>query len=132
MAAVVYPKALIAFLKGQINLETANIKAALIDQADEAYNAADEFLSDVTGAGIVATSGNLTSKTLGVVADGVFDAANINVPGVSGDTVEAVIVYVDTGTAGTSRLLAYLDGVTLTPNGGGVDVNWNASGILAI
>lgn len=131
MASVVYPKALIALMKGQIALDTANIKAALIDSADEAYNAADEFLSDITSAGIVATSGNLTSKTLGVVAAGVFDAADIVLTGVTGDGTETVLVYVDTGVAGTSRLLCMLDGV-VTPNGNDITIAWNASGIFSI
>jgi len=131
MASAVYPKALIALMKGDIDLEAGNIKCALIDTADESYNSADEFLSDITGAGIVATSGNLASKTLGVVGTGVFDAADITISGVSGDSVEAVIVYVDTGVAGTSALLCWLD-ATLTPNGNDVTVQWNASGIFSI
>lgn len=131
MAHVVYPKALIAFMKGQIALDTANIKAALIDSADETYNAADEFLSDITGAGIVATSGNLASKTLGVVGTGTFDAADIVITGVSGDSVETVLLYVDTGSPATSRLLCMLD-ATVTPNGNDITIQWNASGIFQI
>lgn len=131
MANNVYPKALISFLKGDIALDTANIKAAIIDTADESYNAADEFLSDITGAAIVGTSGNLASKTLGVVAAGVFDAADVTLSGVTGDGTEAVIVYVDTGVAGTSNLLCWLDG-SVTPNGGDITIQWNASGIFSI
>jgi hypothetical protein len=131
MANVVYPKALIALMKGQIALDTANIKAIIVDTADETYNAADEFLSDIAGAGIVATTGNLASKTIGVVATGVFDAADITLSAVTGDGTEAVIVYVDTGVAGTSRLLCWLDG-TVVPNGNDITIAWNASGIFSI
>jgi hypothetical protein len=131
MASAVYPKALISFLSGSINLSSANIKAILVDSADETYNAADEFLSDITPAAIVATSGNLASKTLGVVGTGVFDAADITIPTVTGDGTEAVVVYVDTGSGATSKLLCWLDGV-VTPNGADITIQWNASGIFSI
>ena len=46
------------------------------------------------------------------------------------------VIYIDTGVAGTSRLVAYIDtGVTnlpVTPNGGDITITWNASGIFAI
>lgn len=101
----------------------------LIDTADETYNAADEFHSDLTGAGIVATSGNLANKT---TTSGVFDADNINIVGVTGDTVEALVVYKWTGTSGTSPLIAWFDVSTYTPNGLDVSVTWNVSGIFGI
>jgi hypothetical protein len=55
---------------------------------------------------------------------------------VSGATVEALVIYIDTGTAGTSRLIGFIDtGVTnlpVTPNGGDISITWNASGIFAL
>lgn len=101
----------------------------LIDTADETYNSADEFHSDITGAGIVATSGNLASKT---VTSGTFDANDITITAVTGDTVEAVVLYKDTGTSGTSPLIAWFDVSTLTPNGSDVTITFNASGLFAI
>lgn len=135
MANAIYPKYKEAIISGGANtdLATGNVKIALIDTADEAYNAADQFLSDVTGAGIVGTSPNLTSKT---VTNGVFDAADPTVSAVSGDQFEALIVYIDTGVAGTSRLVAFIDtgwtGLPLTPNGGDVILAFNASGLFAL
>lgn len=131
MASVLYPKgrAHILGLSTKIDLVADDIKILLIDTADETYNAADEFHSDITGAGIVATSGNLASKT---VTGGVFDAANITLTAVTGDTVEAIVVYKDTTVSGTSPLIAWLDVSTFTPNGSDVVVTFNASGIFAI
>jgi hypothetical protein len=55
---------------------------------------------------------------------------------VSGATVEALVLYIDTGVAGTSRLVAYIDtgvtGLPVTPNGGDITVTWNASGIFQL
>lgn len=132
-----YPKFKRALLRDQVGADLAaggvNLKFALIDTADEAYNAADEFLADVTLAGIIATSGNLTGKA---VSDaGVFDCDDFQIAGVSGDTVEAGILYIDTGVAGTSRLVAFLDNGSsfgLTPNGGAVDVTIHASGMFGL
>ena len=57
-------------------------------------------------------------------------------PAVSGNTAEALVFYIDTGTAGTSRLIAFMDagvtGLPVTPNGGDITVTFNASGILAL
>jgi hypothetical protein len=52
---------------------------------------------------------------------------------VSGASVESVNVFKDTGTPGTSNLIAYFDtgtGLPVTPNGGDITVTWNASGIF--
>lgn len=131
MASVLYPKgkAHLLGLATKADLVADNIKVLLIDTADETYNSADEFHSDVTGAGIVATSGNLASKT---VTSGVFDAADVTINTVTGDTVEAVILYKDTGTSATSPLIAWFDVSTFTPNGSNVTVTFNASGLFAI
>lgn len=129
MASAVYPKAKEQFLQGGINLSSGNIKVVLVDSADYSYNAAHEDLADVPAAARVGTSGNLQSKTF---TNGTFDAANITISNVTGDTVEAAIVYLDTGTEATSRLLSYHDGLSLTPNGGDVTISFNASGIFSL
>jgi hypothetical protein len=125
-----YPLGKKAILDGDIDLLADDIIALLIDTADETYNAADQFLSDLTGAGIVATSGNLAGKT---TTAGVFDADNILVPTVSGDESEAIIIAKDTGVAGTSPLIAWMDlGVAYTPTGVDITIIWHASGLFAI
>jgi hypothetical protein len=129
MASQLYPLGKKALLDGDIDLLVDNLKILLIDTADETYNAADQFHSNVTGAGIVATSGNLAGKS---TTAGTFDANDITVTAVSGDTVEAVILYKDTGVSGTSPLIAWFDVSTFTPTGADVLVTWNASGIFAI
>jgi hypothetical protein len=131
VASQLYPKgkAHILGLATKADLVADNLKLLLIDTADETYNAADEFHSDITGAGIVATSGNLAGKS---VTSGTFDANDITLTGVTGDTVEAVVLYKDTGTSGTSPLIAWFDISTFTPNGSDVTVVFNASGLFAI
>jgi hypothetical protein len=129
MASALYPLGKKALLDADIDLLVDNMKVLLIDTADETYNAADQFHSNITGAGIVATSGNLAGKT---TTAGVFDANDITITAVSGDTVEAVVLYKDTGSSATSPLLAWFDVSQFTPNGSDVTVTFNASGLFAI
>ncbi len=128
MASTWYPKFKEALLTGASNSNpsSGNVKAILVDTADEAYNSADQYLSDITGAGIVATSGNLANKTF---TNGVFDADDITFTGVTGDQSEAIIIYIDTGTSTTSRLMLFIDtassGLPVTPNSGNINVTWD-------
>jgi hypothetical protein len=129
MANALYPKFKEQALQGGVNLASGNIKAVLVDLADYTYGAAHEFLSDVPAAARVATSGNLASKTF---TNGVFDSADPSFTAVTGDVSEALILFIDTGTPGTSRLIAFYDtgvsGLPVTPNSGNISITVNASG----
>ncbi len=129
MASALYPLGKKAIMDADIDMLVDNLKVLGIDTADEIYNAADQFHSNIVAAGIVFTTGNLASKT---TTSGVFDAADITVTAVTGDTIEALVLYKDTGVSGTSPLIAWFDISTFTPNGSDVTVVWNASGIFAI
>lgn len=132
MASVLYAKgkAHLLGLSTKVDLVADDIKVALIDTGTETFGSSDEFLSDITSGGVVATSGNLSSKT---VTSGTFDAADITITAVTGSTVEAVILYKDTGTDSTSPLIAWFDlASAFTPNGSDATVTFNASGLFAI
>lgn len=126
MANALYDLGREGFLAGDIDWDDDNIKVALIDTADYTVDlATHNDLADVAGAAIVATSGNLASKT---TTAGVADAADITFTAVTGDVSEALIIYQDTGVAATSRLIAYIDtatGLPVTPNGGDITVAWD-------
>lgn len=124
-----YPLGKKAFLDGDIDLLNDTIKALGIDTADETYNAADQFHSDITGAAIVFTSAGLVGKT---TTGGVFNANDITVLGITGDPIEALIIFKDTGVSATSPLIAWFDIPTYTPTGADGSLIWNASGIFAI
>lgn len=126
MANALYAKGKEALLDGSINFNSDNIKAVLVDTgAYTADIANNTFLSDIPSGARIATSSNLSSKT---VSGGVADAADIVFSAVSGATVEALVLYKDTGTSSSSRLLAYIDTLTgfpVTPNGGNINVAWD-------
>lgn len=130
MANSLYGKARQAFLDGDIDWASDNIKCCLVDTADYTVSIdTHEFLSDL--AGIEETSSNLSGKTSTL---GVADASDVTFSGTSGDTCEALVIYQDTGVAGTSRLIAYIDSASGLPAtlGSDITVRWNASGIFKL
>lgn len=132
MANVLYPKGKEAILAGDVHLDSDTIKVALIDTDTVSYNSAHDFLDDIL-AGVVGTAVTLGSKT---ITNGVFDSADPTWSAVSGNTVEAIVMYVDSGSAATSQLIAWYDtgitGLPLTPNGGDVTYTVHASGWFAL
>ena len=131
MASAIYPKAKEAFLKADIDLENDTIRAVLIDTGTYTYNSAHDFYNDISGV-VGSESAALSSKTF---TNGTFDAADITFSAVTGNTVEAIILFKDTGSTSTDALIAYIDsgtGLPVTPNGGDITVTWNASGIFSL
>lgn len=125
MANALYDAARKAFLDGDVDWLVNNFKVTLVDTADYTFSQAHDFLDDVPAGARVATSGNLANKTS---TAGVADADDIVFTAVTGDPSEALIIFLDTGTAATSRLIAYIDTVTgfpVTPNGGDIYVTWD-------
>lgn len=134
MANALYPKwkeQLLQFTANN-NLSAGTVKVALIDTGVYTYSSAHQFWTSASAAS-VGTPQTIGSKTF---TDGVFDGANVTFTAVTGNSVEALIIWIDTGTAGTSPLVAYIDtsvtGLPVTPNGGDITITWNASGIFAL
>lgn len=133
MANAIYPLYKQALLDGDVNIDVndGTVKVALVDTGVYTYSAAHQFETDL--AGIVGTAQTIANTT---VANGLFDGDNVTYTGVSGATVEALVIYVDTGTPATSRLVAYIDtgvtGLPVTPNGGDISITWNGSGIFQL
>lgn len=133
MANAIYPIYKQALLDGLSNIDLNNgtVKVALVDTGTYTYSAAHDFLNDLSG--VVGTAQTIANTT---VTNGLFDGDDVTFSSVTGNSAEALVIYIDTGTASTSRLVAYIDtGVTnlpVTPNGGDIDVTWNASGIFQL
>lgn len=133
MANAIYPLYKQALLDGDVNIDVndGTVKVALVDTGVYTYSAAHQFQSDLTG--VVGTAQTIANTT---VANGLFDGDNVTYTGVSGATVEALVIYIDTGTPATSRLVAYIDtgvtGLPVTPNGGDISITWNGSGIFQL
>lgn len=126
MTNAVYPKAKELMLGAGLNLMSATVKAMLVDTAAYTYSAAHQYLSDVAGGARVGTAQTLTSKS---VTGGVFDAADPTWSGISGaPSIEALVIYVDTGTESTSPLLLFIDvatGLPISSGATGGTVTWD-------
>lgn len=119
----------------RVDLDTDTIKMYLHDAgAGGAMNAStQDFYNDVS-AGLIGTAYTLANKVIGSPAVGVFDNTVDPAPAftsVSGASCEALVLFKDTGTPTTSDLICWFD-ITLTPNGGDVNVTFNASGIFKV
>lgn len=134
MANALYPKGKAAVLSGGFNLLTDTMRWVLVDLADYTYSANHEFLSDIPSAARVSTSNPLANKS---VTSGVFDADDPTFTAAAGDVSEAVVLYKDTGSASTSRLLLFIDtatGLPVIPNTGDIVLQFDngANKIFAI
>ena len=133
MANAIYPKFKEAILQSAANsnMSSGTVRVALVDLGVYTYSATHEFLTSLTGR--VGTDQTLGTKTF---VDGLFDAADSTHTAVTGATVEALVIYIDTGVAGTSRLISFHDtdvtGLPATPSGGNIDITWSASGIFQL
>jgi hypothetical protein len=138
MANALYPlfkqEALKATAASSLNgTGTTGVYAALIDTGTATYNAANQFYSSIA-AGQVGTEVELGTKTF---TNGLFDAADSTFTAVSGNTAEAIAIFVKTAGANTTwPLVAWIDtgvtGLPVTPNGGNINVTWNPSGIFQL
>lgn len=118
------------------DLDTDTIKVHAIDSADHTINvSADIDEADITNAAIVDT-GTLGSKTVGVVAAKVFDAADTTLASVSGDQFEQLVLWMDSGLDTTSPLICMFDtnaagsSISVTPTGADIVLSWAAAGIM--
>ena len=128
MSSQLYPKGAAHILgtSTAVNMASDNIKILFYSGS---YSSSHEFVSDLTGASIIARSGNLSGKT---EALGVFDANDITVTSVSGSAFTHVILYKDTGVDSSSVLIGFYDVSSFTPSGGDINVVFNASGLFSI
>lgn len=134
MASGLYTVAEKGFLDADIDLLVDTIKARAVSDTDYTVNFANTDMSTVTG------YTGTTDVTLGTktTTAGVFDAAD-HTPAFSSlsqdaaKTIDGIVIYKFVTNDAGSTPIAYIDLTTsLTPNGGDVNITWNASGIFSI
>ena len=126
MANTLYDFARQRFLEAQINWMTDTVKVILVDtSAYTPQTSVHQYLSDISSSARIAGPVTLTAKA---TTGGAADAADCTFSSVSGATINAIVIYKDTGTEATSPLIAYIDtatGLPITPNGGDIIVTWD-------
>lgn len=124
MSTALYGKGRDKFLTGDIDWINDTISSLLVDTGTYTVDIdVDEWESDVSG---VVSQEDLVGQS---TALGVGDANDTVHSSVSGATVEAIVLFKDTGTPGSSALIAYIDnatGLPVTPNGGDITIQWDS------
>lgn len=129
-----YASARSAIGAGQMDLLALDVRAILIDLSDYTPSlAGHQFLVDIPAQARVATSTSLTGKS---ITNETFFANPISLTPVSGDTVEAIVLYEHTGNQNSSRLIAFIDtnirGFPFTPSDCRVTIRWHSAGIIRL
>lgn len=126
MANTLYDFARQRFLEAQINWMTDTVKVVLVDTgAYTPQTTVHQYLADIPISARVTTPVTLTGKSTN---GGAADAADCTFVSVTGSSIEAIIIFIDTGSEATSPLIAYIDtatGLPITPNGGDIIVTWD-------
>ncbi len=121
MANTLYDYCRQRFLEAQINWMTDTVKVILVStSAYTPQTAVHQYLADIPVSARIAGPVTLTAKA---TTGGAADAADCTFTSVSGATINAIVIYKDTGTEATSPLIAYIDtatGLPITPNGGDI------------
>ena len=126
MANSLYARGKQRILEKQISFKDDDIQALLVSADYIPDLNAHEFLPDVQAFALGGGARPLTDKTTTL---GVFDAADVSwLKVAAGATAKAVILFKNTGEAGTSPLLGYVDTITGFPvatNGSDISVQWD-------
>lgn len=107
MANKLYDEGREGILDGSIDLAAGAVKAIACDSGYTPNLATDKFLSDIPALNRISISAALGTKTFDA---GVFDCDDpifVSVP--ASKTINRVVLMIDTGVAGTSRLIGQVD-----------------------
>jgi hypothetical protein len=120
-------------IAGEIDLDTASIKAAFV--RGYTFSASHKFVSDITGAGggtINGTSAALANKT---VTGGVFDADNTTATTTASAVNHGILLYQASAVGGgadvaasAQRVIAWYDtgtGLPIQPGSGATPITWD-------
>ena len=137
MASKVYPKALELLNAGTLAWTSDTIRILLVSNS-ATYNRAHDFVNDIAANEL--SGGSYARQTLGTKTSAdngtdkwVFDAGDPTFTAVAASqTVGAAIVYKFITDDASSPLLAFLDGVDISTNGGDVTVTFAATGVFHI
>lgn len=137
MADVIFNSFKRDIMNGGIDLDTDTIKVALVTSSytpdQDAHDNFDDVTNEASGTGYSAggaTLGSVTVSADNTDNEGVFDAADTTW-GSSTITARGAVIYKSTGTASTSKLIAYIDfGADKSSSAGSFTIQWNSEGIL--
>jgi hypothetical protein len=136
-----YNSGLGAIADGTITWATSTVKALIVG-SPHTFDDNDLFVSDVVADEVTNSVGTgyarktLTGKTVTVDQANdrvVFDASDVIYTAVeTNETWDAVILYLDSGSDATSKLIAYIEIDALVTNGSDASIVWASTGIFRL
>jgi len=142
MASVLYPLYKEGLLGAAANTSlnqgdaTNGPFCSLIDQGTYTYSAAHQFYSSAAAAAVGPANGvQITTPT---VVAGTFDGGDVTFVAVTGNSIEALIIYRHNAGANTTWYLVsmlesdFITGLPVQPNGGDILITWHSSGIWTL
>lgn len=118
------------------NWESGDFRATLVDHGTFTpnVNTSTNYGQVTAGARIATMASSMTSKTTVLSSNTItMDAADVTYTAVSGASAESIVIYAYNATEANALLCVYFDtgvtGLPVTPNGGDITIQWNASGI---
>lgn len=141
MASKLYGNFLVNALNKEIDLDTDDIKVALLDSAyvpdQDAHDYFDDVsVNEVTGTGYTAGGASLATKTVTYDAANnvvIFDADDVTWANSTITARYAVVYDASGGTAATNPLIGYVDfGSDQSSSNGNFTITWDATGIVRI
>lgn len=127
-----YPNGVREFTIGGIDWVGDNIQVIYLNDT-ATQNPANTFISDITADELAITRESLAGKTSVIDTPNnrvILSANNYTILGVNAGTIGSLVLAKFTGADATSPLITFLDVVDLPTNGGDVNVNFSAAGIL--
>jgi hypothetical protein len=126
-----YDKGLTEFGLGNIDVTTDEIRAYLVRSTYTPNLSTHDFLDDLSTDAV-----DFVALTTVTMVAGVMDADDISFPAVTGAEVDQLVIVKWVTSSADSPLLwsidAWTSGMPITPNGGDIDITWNASGIAKL
>src|SRR3990167_4013832 len=135
MANTLFVSARAGFLSGDIDWDADTIKIVFISRGaggTNGYNAVTDitFLTQIPDSGRLRMSETaLGGKTVASGVADAFDHTASAVSAVANSAIGAIVLYKDTGSPSTDRLIGWIDtgtGIPASPNGGDITIQWAA------
>lgn len=137
MADALFDKYKEKLMGATIDMINDTIKLSLVKNT-YTFTSTDEFLDDVGDSNLAGgAAGAQTIAGTKTVTNGVFDSTDVieTFSSINDGTVNALLVWKDTGNPATSPVIAYIDSPVELPfatNGGDVNFNLHTSGYFKL
>ena len=125
-----YPIGREGFLDGSIDWDTNTQKITLIniDNYKISGGSAHQYYGKSVGITARVKESDTNALSTKTVTSGIADAGDVSLSAVSGAAFNAIIIWQDSGSPDTSRLIAYIDsgtGLPASPNSGDITISWS-------